>query len=212
MPLIVKAVVVDLDDTAVRYIDGLNGFYSIWAEQGINRELAEQATLELCDEFCFTFENMIARLRRHNPRIDPPALLRRLNNWFAENLQSYPDTNHYLTAWLQEKPVIILTAGNAEFQWPKLRSANVPYQEVFFASPADGKARYLHALMRRFGTPIAFIDDQGENLDGIRRHGMTAAEVITFLMRRPDLPQKLGSRHYHHVVRDFCEVNRLIQG
>ncbi len=211
MPLIVKAVVVDLDDTCVYFTDDLKGFYDLLNSYGIDQVVADKVVKSLFDQAQFTFSRMISLLARHYPAVNGPILLRKLNEWLHQNLQVYPDTVDHLLNWGKEVPIIILTAGDAKFQWTKISLFNLFYQETRFASPQRKKADHMLELIRRYGTPLVFVDDRMRNLDEIRTRGLSEKHVLTCQMERSNRPCQQRASFPHHRVKDFTEVDRLIR-
>ncbi len=207
MPLIVTAVVVDLDDTTVRFVDNLKGFFDIWSRFRVSDTKARQTTQALIDQAQFSFDRIIGELRPDRPKRLPSQL----NEWLDQTLRAYEDTEKYFSVWSYDVPVIILTAGNEVFQLSKLISANISYQAVYFASPQHTKAEILLRLLTKHGAPLVFIDDLPENLDQVRIQGISANLVINCHMQRPDRLKQPTGNYPHHLVHDFEEVDRLIR-
>lgn len=205
----IGCIALDLDDTLVYLQNHLEGFYQICAGWGLDRPKIGPIVQQLIYGEGFNFERFLAKTEFGWPSPESRKICNELNTWMARSLKPFPDSAPTINTWLVDLPVVVVTNGEEQFQKIKLDWTGLPYTKLFVLKPnGHGKGAQIRQLVNHYG-PTVFVDDLPTNLDNVRQHGLTADQVMTIQMRRPECARYEESPD-HRQAKSLLDVNKLI--
>ncbi len=199
----------DLDNTLTYFTRGTDALIDIVATYGVPRDVAVRVMNAVVDsDVGFSHKTFVAALCKLHNQINAPQLERDVCGWLEhDGLARYPDVDQFLISIeARGLPWAIITAGNEEWQVKKIEAVNLPTDRVFVVSPMVGKADAIKKLLKRFGSPIVFVDDRPAELDRVR--DVHEPDVVdTYLIERPESPHNMNlSRYEHKKIKSLLEL------
>lgn len=203
-----RCIVVDFDHTLARLDDpplspGLDypGLFQIFTLRGVPEKVARESYRKVKASNGFSVHHLTRHLsERGGFDLDEVEIQKDFRRYLEEKLLLYPDTLPAVRRWRALGiPVVILTAGEESYQQEKVRATKIPYDDLLIIPRANEKTEFVHALLERYGRPIAVFDDKATELDALRNNGLSQDEVITVRVRRPDSPYYDQPPRHRHI-------------
>ena len=109
-------------------------------------------------------------------------------------------------------PVVILTAGNTEYQTQKVVATCMPHDGFIVVSHECEKLGVVRRLLTQYGAPVLLIEDRPSVLDSMIENGLTKNEVITVRLFRQESPYfNEQLKHEHYSCDTLEDVRSLIE-
>ncbi len=198
MAMKMSCLALDFDYTISHFTDDLRGLFEIFTRRGVPEKEARSAFTHVVEQVGFTFSAYSHAVQRAHRVNESEKILRaEFKNWLSSSLVLYPESLRMLRKWHNKIPVVIVTSGNPEFQREKIKTVGIPYDDVRFIQPPQRKVSVMPHLLKKYGVPVVFVDDNPRELDAVYQKSLQD-KIITFLMRRPDSPYATAEPEYRH--------------
>lgn len=208
----IKAIAFDLDKTLAYISDEGRGLAEIFKRHGLPPAAVDGALASM-NVIGFTFENFMKALEAASGKRfgdDWGRLLIACKRWVGRVFRLYPDALPALRAWQEAGvPIAIVTAGDQAYQEQKVGLLGILYDRIYVVPEAREKYRPLRLLVRDFGVPILFVDDQVPELDAVRTAGLVEDVVTTVHLARSNGRQAERSAPHAH-IQSLTELSRWI--
>lgn len=203
VPLLLDNVVLvlDLDYTLAHYRDEMKGFFTVTQSFGIPESEARRA-LATAEGMNFSFETFyrILTMQMH-VFVSEEKFVERATAWFKKEYVFYDDAYRFLFDYLEQAPVIIVTAGDEQFQREKIRHLDLVPHEVIVVSMGESKIDALKDVYQQYQKTVVFIDDNPKEIDRVAFDAWFGFPPASYRvrMRRSDSP-------YEHTVKDRSKL------
>jgi len=190
-------VALDFDNCLAYYKDGYDGLYKIFTKQGVPESVAREA-YELSKKLGgFSLETMLSALKESGRAFDLKTVQKEFDEWNSSSLVLYPDVKDFILRTRSLNiPIAIITQGKENHQKEKLMLVNIPYDNLFTVPGIGEKASALRKIIDLYSVPVVFIDNRADELDAVRKSGITTEDVETVHILRPD-------NRYGHIEPEF---------
>ena len=195
--------VLDLDYTLAHYKDGLSGLFAITHKLGIPENVARHA-LMTTEERNFSFELFYQILStKVHVFVNEHKFIELVMPWFRENYILYDDAFEFLSQYLEHVPVVVVTAGDEEFQREKIRVLDFFPNEIIVVPMGTPKVDALKDIYGRYQKVVVFVDDNPSEFDRISIDAWFGFPATSYSVRmaRNDSP-------HVHVVKHLA-VNKV---
>ncbi len=210
----ISCIVTDFDFTLSHFSDPIDcGLFDVFRRRGVSEDLIK-AAFDAVARRGYNKENFINEVfssAGSDCNSDKQSAATEISAWLKRSLTPYPDSEPFLWKYWGHTRIVILTHGEQIYQRQKINAVAVPYDEIHVVTPPRRKADVLQELLGRFGAPLLFVDDRGDELDmAVDRLG--AESVKTVWMGRDDAPaeSKMPPKHTHIRAASFETVVDLI--
>ncbi|RME59730.1 hypothetical protein D6779_03575 [Candidatus Parcubacteria bacterium] len=204
----------DFDHTLAYLQGGEDSLFLMLDQLGVPKKIAKAAFQKASDEG-FSIHSFLVHMESMAPSSHPipprDTIITAISRWLKLSLSLYPEVPVVLPSIQHRAPVAIVTVGDEEFQKEKIRLANVPHN-LFLPVPKRGmKHKAIAKLLDELGAPAIFVDDNPEELDAAREHGLTAEQLLTFRIKRPESPYVgLNSKYPHTEISSLTIIQAVI--
>ncbi len=209
----ISCIAVDLDATLCRFQGGKGGLFSIFvcpqASENDVREIYERVKKNQG----FSIEKMQRGVEEKiGKKFNTLEVEQKFSEWLRRSLVLYSDSIPFLTHCnARGHAICIVTFGDTQLQEQKVAVLDIPHNELFVTEKENGKPRILLELLKKYGSPLVFIDDKPSELDRVRDQGMDESDVITVQIYREDGPYGGEEpRFEHHKVSSLHEVMPIL--
>ena len=202
----VKCIAIDFDGTLAAFKGGYDGLFAIFSRRGVELAVVKECYEQTKRGCGFLITAMTAVVAgRMGCCFDQQRIECEFKDWLGLSLIPYPDSVVTLAAWqCQGIPVVILTAGNAEYQTQKVQATRMPHDELIVVSHEREKSGVVCRLLECYGPPLILIEDRPSVLDSVRECGFSEDEVFTVRLLRQESPYVRENSVYRH-----CSYNTL---
>lgn len=177
----VAAVAVDLDGTIAHFHGPSRdrGFFRIFTSRGIPDTTVEKVYQETMATIGFSIPNFLSVLSKYTEVLtSSEEILVEFDAWAETEFGTFPDSRSALERWKHKgTPIIVLTAGEAEYQKKKVHLANIYYDRLIIVTTSIEKVEELRAIREEHGHPIVFYDDNPRTLDAVKEAGLDVETV-----------------------------------
>lgn len=202
-------IALDFDSTLSRILGGLQGIFEIFVRRDIPKELVKECYEESKKDGGFSIQRLLEKVKLKTERLfDDGEIYHEFDEWVKNSIVLYPESISVISELKRRKiPIAIVTRGDLNYQRRKIELTRILYDELYIVTGELGKCQALRELMQKYGSPILFIDDDPRDLDLVRGHGISEAEVITILILRDDSHHQDGhSTHSHLKIKTLDEI------
>lgn len=203
-----SCIALDFDQTLAYYEGGYSGLFNIFVSRGVPQQIIEEAYWE-SRAIGSSIDTLLTCLKRRGAfAFDEKTVKKEFNEWISQSLRLYTDAISLIERIKRsDTPLVLVTAGNPIHQKTKVELMNIPYDKLFLVAMRDGKSKVIRELMKVYGTPILYVDDSVEQLDGVRHMGIQENEVHTFRISRPDgMYRRKESKFSHKEISDLHSI------
>lgn len=207
-------IAVDFDGTLAYFKEGYDDLFAIFSRRGVDPVVVKECYEQTKREFGFSISAMTSVVAGRTGRcFDAADITAEFRDWLGLSLVPYSDSVVTLAQWRRRDiPVVILTAGNAEYQTEKVQATRMPHDELMVVSHEREKPGIVRRLIERCGLPALLIEDRPAVLDAMREYGLTEDEVITVRLLRQESPYvREHSIYRHHCCNTLEEVSLAIE-
>lgn len=205
----------DLDYTLAHYRDGLKGLFEITHELGVPESVAKRA-LAATEErgFSLGLFYQILSLSVHL-FVSAERFVELAMPWFRENYALYDDAYAFLAQCLERIPVVVVTAGDEDFQREKIRVLGFFPDEVVVVPMGTSKISALKDIYRRYQKLVVFVDDNPSEFDCISLDAWFWFPATSYSVRmsRNDSPHAHVAKHFAshkvHAINSFEQLQEL---
>ena len=198
----VAAVAVDLDGTIAHFHGPQRdrGFFKIFTSRGVLEEAIEKTYQETMATIGFSIPNFLCVLSKYTKvPLSSEEVQKEFHLWVEADFAAFPDSRAALERWKDASvPIIILTAGEEEYQKKKVHLADIYYDRLIIVTTAIEKVEKLREISEEYGQPVAFYDDNPRTLDAVRESGV---DVETVWVKRANDPSKVRPKFPHRKIR-----------
>lgn len=206
---------IDLDNTLAHYKDGLVGLLEITRKLGVPDSEAKKA-IRATEERNFSFRLLyqILSLKTHI-FVSEDQFLALTKTWFVENYELYDDAHEFLYQYLERVPIVVVTAGDEEFQHEKIQLLGFVPNETIVVPVGTPKMTALKEVSERYKKVVVFIDDNPNEFAHIHFDAWFSFPSTSYSvrMRRSDSPHEKSKRnHLSNKVRtinSFADLKEL---
>lgn len=202
-------IVVDFDGTLAYFKGGYDELFAIFSRRGVDPAVVKECYEQTKRKFGFSISAMTAVVTSQTGcHVDAAGVAAEFRNWLELSLIPYPDSAGMLTQWQNQGiPVVILTAGNSEYQAQKVQATHMPHDQLIVVSHECEKPDVVRQLLEHYGSPVLYIEDRPSVLDAIRECGLTEGEVMTVRLLRRESPYfHEHSAYWHHSCNALKKV------
>ena len=179
----------DLDGTLAYFKNSKKGLFNIFTTRGISQNIIQQAYEESKKNDGFSIKNIIDRLNKNGIKIkNQNEIIFEFNQWLKKSLALYPDARFLTNPQKINCPIAIITRGNPEYQKQKIKMLGIHHDNFYAGNTPQIKSDAIKKLIRLYGKPIVYIDDNIKEINEIRAAGLNEKDVITILVSRSPLP------------------------
>lgn len=205
----------DLDHTLAHYKDGLRGLFEITRNLGVSESVAKQV-LAATEERNFSLRLFYQILSLKSCiLISEEKFLELAQSWFKENYVLYDDAEDFLLKYLERVPIVIVTAGDEDFQREKIALLDFFPNETIVVPVGTSKIDALKDIYGRYQKPVVFIDDNPVEFNRIHLDAWFCFPAASYLvrMKRADSPHAQTTSHIGSLktrtIRSFEELQEL---
>lgn len=193
-------IAIDFDGTLAYFKGGYDELFAIFHRRGVDLVVVKECYEQTKREFGFSISAMTSVVSsRTGCSLDTVAIAAEFRGWLGLSLVPYSDSVATLVRWQHQGiPVVILTAGNSEYQTQKVQVTRMPHDQLTVVSHEHEKPDVVRRLLERYGLPVVFVEDRPSVLDAIREHGLTEDRVITVRLLRQESPYVREHSVYRH--------------
>lgn len=177
----VAAVAVDLDGTIAHFHGPRRdrGFFRIFTNRGISETTVEKVYQETMATIGFSIPNFLSVLSKYiEVLLSIEDALKEFDAWVETEFGTFPDSRSALERWKSKcTPIIVLTAGEAEYQKKKVHLADIYYNRLIIVTTSIEKVQELRAISEEYGHPVVFYDDNPRTLDTVKESGLDVETV-----------------------------------
>ncbi len=208
-------IAIDLDYTLAHYKDEMNELFGITSKLGISEAVVRQAIASATEmNFSFGLLYRILSTKVHI-FITEDKFVELLMVWFRKNYVLYDDAHNFLSRYLEHVPVIIVTAGDEEFQREKIELLGFLPDEIVVVPMGKPKLDALKDIFERYRKLVVFVDDNPGEFAAISLDAWFGFPATSYrvLMRRSDGPYACNRRNLLHsvsVVSSFDSLSKII--
>ncbi len=205
-----KRIACDFDFTLARFVTGIETLLNIITCHGVS-EYHARAAWQQAESEGFTVDRLHRWAEYYCRRPLPQEQIRvEFAAWLRVSLALYPDVPDSLRQWLAINiPMTIVTFGDRDYQRQKIAMLRLDQHDVVFVSQPEAKWFELEKLVRTYGSPIIFVDDNVHELDKIYEHGLQRY-VTTIWLRRFDSPYAAAKAKFDHHEVDTLDKLRFV--
>lgn len=195
----VACIAVDWDFASAHFSDNTDGVNDIFRRLGVPEEMVLKARQET-EEQGFSIERFTENIEKLFPSLDDKksnkkSIGQEFQSWLRESLVAYPESKCEFLKWKTLGiPIVIITAGDQEYQHQKINIVGLPHDEVIVVNPQEGKVAAIGGLLKKYGGPIIFVDDKPSELKLVRAH--FGKEVVATLIARRNSPYRNEHEEY----------------
>lgn len=199
-----KCAIFDFDYTIAHFTGGYDGLFAIFTKKGIPLDIVIASYEKVKAEKGFNIWRLINKISETtNMDLDNESIEREFMQWLSESLVIYPDSLFAIESFMKKRiPVIILTAGEEEYQRQKISAVGIQYDELIVIPRVNEKITAIRNLLEKYGAPLVIFDDKASELDSLRDQRMDNDKVITVMIRRSDSPYFNQMSRYRHEEAD----------
>lgn len=202
----------DLDYTLAHYKDGLKGLFEITQKFGVPESVAKRA-LAVTEERGFSL-GLFYKILSFNVHllVSEDRFMELATPWLRENYALYDDAYEFLAQYLEHVPVIIVTAGDEDFQREKIRVLGFFPDEIIVVPMGTSKIGALKDIYGRYQKLVVFIDDNPSEFDCISLDAWFWFPATSYSVRisRDDSPHAHVAKHLaSHKVRAVNSFEQL---
>lgn len=196
----VACIAVDFDGTLAYFKRGYDDLFAIFGRRGVDPVVVRECYEQTKREFGFSISAMTAVVTSKAGRhFDATGVTAEFRDWLGLSLIPYNDSVVTLTRWKRQGiPVVILTAGNSEYQTQKVQATRMPHDQLIVVSNEREKPGVARRLLEHYGLPVLLIEDRPSVLDAMREHGLTEDKIITVRLLRQESPYVREQSVYRH--------------
>lgn len=202
----------DLDYTLAHYKDGLKGLFEITQKLGVPESVARRALAATeASGFSLGLFYQILSLSVHL-FVSEGRFMELATPWFRENYALYDDAYEFLAQYLEHVPVVVVTAGDEDFQREKIRVLGFFPNEVIVVPMGTSKIGALKDIYGRYQKLIVFVDDNPDEFGCISLDAWFGFPATSYLVRmsRDDSPHAHVVKHLAlHKVRAVNSFEQL---
>lgn len=208
----VTCIAVDFDGTLAYFRGGYDALFAIFSRRGIDPVVVKECYERTKREFGFSISAMTSVVtQRAGFDLKCEDIMSEFRDWLGLSLVPYPDSVATLTTWQRQRiPVVILTAGNTEYQTQKVQAVRMPHDQFIVVSHEREKPVIVQQLLERYGSPVLLIEDRPSVLDSMRELGPLEHQVITVRLLRKESPYFHDKSMYEHRSYDTLDELRFL--
>jgi len=209
---------IDFDNTIAYFQDTYEGLFDIFIRRGVLKDKAAKA-YEIAKEGGFSFGKMIKSVEKETDA-NPPAggwkqekekMTAEFGVWLKNSLILFPESASFLAQISKKIPVVIVTFGNRSYQRDKISRLKISAREIMSTADKNGKPDLIKKCLEKYGQPVLFADDKGEELDRARDN-FSEKKVTTVRVRRASWRYKREkTRHRHITVSNLQELKKFFK-
>lgn len=186
----VTCVAVDFDGTLAHFKGGYDGLFAIFSRRGVDPAVVRECYEQTKQEVGFSISVMISMVAgRSGCCFDAAGVGAEFRDWLGLSLMPYADSVATLAAWRRQGiPVVILTAGNREYQAQKVQATHMPHDQLIVVSTEHEKPNAVRQLLEQYGAPILLVEDRPSVLDRMRGCSLTEKQLVTVRLLRKESP------------------------
>lgn len=194
-------IAVDIDGTIAYFCDGSQGFFSLFKERGVSKEVLQKTYEKVKEQGGFSPQKFLQYLPTFAGKEEAKE---EFFLWLKENLQVYEDSIPALKQ-LQEKgiSIILLTVGDKEYQKKKVEMLGIPAKEVLVVSSLAKKTEAVERLAFSGKIPLWVVDDSLEFLNIVQRDFPFPEDLGTIWVNRN---KKMQENLSHTHVKNLKEI------
>lgn len=196
----VTCIAVDFDGTLAYFKGGYDELFAIFSRRGVDPVVVRECYEKTKREFGFSISAMTSVVAgQTGRRFNALEIAAEFRDWLGLSLIPYPDSVATLARWQKQGiTVVILTAGNTEYQTQKVQVTHLPHDQLLVVSHECEKPDVVRRLLERYGPPVLLIEDRPSVLDAMREDGLDEDQVITVRLLRAESPYVREHSIYGH--------------
>lgn len=205
-------IAVDFDGTLAYFRGGYDKLFAIFSRRGVDPVIVKECYEQTKRESGFSISALVSAVTAQSScHFDMGEIESEFRDWLGVSLVPYIDGTTVLGQWrCREVPVVILTAGNTEYQTQKVQAARMPHDQLIVVANEREKPVIVRQLLERYGPPILLIEDRPSVLDSMRESGLLKHQVITVRLLRRESPYVNDKSMYkHYSCNTLDELLRL---
>ena len=189
----------DLDHTITRFVLPYRTIFTLFADQGVPIALVERAYERIRRDSVFTISHLVdAVVDETDVFLDVPKIHQGFETWLKNSVRLFPDAEPLIGPL--PLPVAIITLGDPLYQKKKVDLSGIRFNDFLPVTEPEAKAPAMRTLLKKYGAPIAFVDDRVGELDALRDAGLTEEDVQTFRLMRPKGKHNEEAARFSHTA------------
>lgn len=206
----VTCAIVDFDGTLAYFKGGYDDLFAIFSQCGVDSIVVKECYEQTKREFGFSISAMTSVVaQRTGLALRDEDIMNEFRYWLGLSLIPYSDSVATLTQWRRRRiPVVILTAGNVEYQTQKVQATHMPHDQLIVVSHDREKVDTVRRLLNFYGPPVLLIEDRPSVLDAMREHELAEHEIITVRLLRQESPYvrepSVYGHHSYNLLEEIC--------
>lgn len=201
----IKCIAVDFDGTLATTLNRKEVF-KVCTTYGVPEEIANECFLEIYIDG-FSFSRMRQRLENRGYKVGE-KFEKELLELRAEKVHLFPEIKMTTNKWEETVPVVIITGGDKTAQNEKIKMTGLEDLPCIITKVGD-KTEAVQTLVKKYGAPIAFIDDKITEMESLVKGGISKEDVIMLLL---DRTQKYGNVEFEKISSlDDPKLQKLLE-